>query len=180
MSPKKALKYMKTTILDALVFSKDDSTKVGAKIISEDNEPLAMGYNGFPRGINDNVEKRKQRPIKYKWSEHAERNAIYNTSANLKGSTMIVTDMPCCDCARAIVQKKIKTVITLDPSPDMKLRWSEDFEITQEMFAEAGVELIVLPYTKAQLMQELMLEIGQFIDHENNKNNAVLLGAPSP
>lgn len=35
--------------------SKDPSTQVGACIVSEDNKILSVGYNGFPKGISDDV-----------------------------------------------------------------------------------------------------------------------------
>ena len=58
--------------------SKDDSTHLGAVIVSQDNEIRSFGYNGLARGINDDVVERQERPEKYFWFEHAERNAIYN------------------------------------------------------------------------------------------------------
>ena len=61
-------------------WSKDTSTKVGCVIIGPDKEIRSTGYNGFPRGVDDTIAKRKERPAKYKFTEHAERNAIYNAS----------------------------------------------------------------------------------------------------
>ena len=86
-------------------WSKDRSTRVGAVIIGEDKTPGPYGFNGFPRFVDDDRESRHERPEKYKWTEHAERNAIYNAArigVPLKGCTMYVTHMPCADCARAI------------------------------------------------------------------------------
>jgi dCMP deaminase len=60
--------------------SKDRSRKVGCVIVGPDNEVRSVGYNGFPRGIADHIEWRHERPAKYKWTEHAERNAIYNSA----------------------------------------------------------------------------------------------------
>ena len=60
--------------------SKDIKTKIGAVIVGKDNEILSTGYNSFPRGLNDNVVQRQERPEKYFWFEHAERNAIYNAA----------------------------------------------------------------------------------------------------
>ena len=58
--------------------SKDRSTKVGAIIVGPDQGVRSTGFNGFPRGVNDNVDARHERPAKYLYTEHAERNAIYN------------------------------------------------------------------------------------------------------
>jgi len=57
-------------------WSKDRSTKVGVVIVGPENEVRALGYNGFPRGIDDDAPDRHERPEKYLWVEHAERNAI--------------------------------------------------------------------------------------------------------
>ena len=84
--------------------SKDKKTKIGAVIVGKDNEIVSTGYNSFPRGIDDNVAERQERPEKYFWFEHAERNAIYNAArigVSTKGCTMFLTcDIPCADCAR--------------------------------------------------------------------------------
>ena len=60
--------------------SKDQSTQIGAVIVGEDNEVLSTGYNSFPRGMDDSKQERQERPEKYFWFEHAERNAIYNAA----------------------------------------------------------------------------------------------------
>ena len=60
--------------------SKDNNTKIGVVIVGKDNEIVSTGYNSFPRGIDDSVEERQEKPEKYFWFEHAERNAIYNAA----------------------------------------------------------------------------------------------------
>ena len=45
--------------------SKDNSTQIGAVIVGEDNEVLSTGYNSFPRGMDDTVSERQERPEKY-------------------------------------------------------------------------------------------------------------------
>ena len=60
--------------------SKDQRTQIGAVIVGQDKEIVSTGFNSFPRGINDFVEERQQRPEKYFWMEHAERNALYNAA----------------------------------------------------------------------------------------------------
>ena len=94
--------------------SKDESTQIGAVIVGDDNEILSTGYNSFPRGLNDNKPERQEKPEKYFWFEHAERNAIYNAArvgTPLVNSTIYLTSgLPCCDCARGIINAGIKTV----------------------------------------------------------------------
>lgn len=125
-------------------WSKDKSTQTSAVIIDpESNSILSIGYNGFPRGVNDQVDERYERPLKYKYTEHAERNAIYNAARNgikLKGSVMYLQWYPCCDCARAIIQSGISTLICGKPNFEDE-RWGEDFKITEVLLKEGGVRV---------------------------------------
>ena len=70
--------------------SKDRSTKVGAMAVNWDSKAvLGFGYNGFPRGVNDDLDERHARPAKYGYTEHAERNLCYNSARHgiaLEGS----------------------------------------------------------------------------------------------
>lgn len=125
-------------------WSKDNSTKVGAVAVNDDYRVLSIGYNGFPQGVNDNIPERKERPLKYDYTEHAERNLIYTAASEgitLRNSTIVTTLFPCPDCARGIIQSKIKRVIT--PKPNYNhITYGEKFKISQEMFDESGVEII--------------------------------------
>jgi dCMP deaminase len=98
---------------DIAVKSKDKSTKVGAVFHDEyESYPLTFGYNGMPRGLNDNHPERNERPEKYLWTEHAERNALYNLAFNyLETSVAVMTHFPTMEDARAIVSSGIKKVI---------------------------------------------------------------------
>lgn len=127
-------------------WSKDRSTKVGCVIVGNANQVLALGYNGFPRGIDDYVPDRHERPAKYKWTEHAERNAIYNaarTGTNLTGAVLYVPWFPCVDCARGIVQAGIIRVGTTPPEYEQSFmaRWGEDLKVSYDLMTEAGVEV---------------------------------------
>lgn len=125
------------------VRSKDRSTKVGCVIVGTDNAVRSTGYNSFPTGIDDNLEERHERPAKYKWTEHAERNAIYNAArvgTALAGCRMYLPWFPCMDCARAVAQSGIRKIVCEEP--DLKdVRWGADFEMASRLFLEAGVEV---------------------------------------
>lgn len=126
-------------------WSKDDSTKVGCVIIGPDKEVRSMGYNGFPRGVDDTIQARKIRPTKYDFTEHAERNAIYNAGlygASVKGCSLYVTLPPCADCARGIIQSGISEIIYLDMPKDDSQKiagWRDKLNVSFEMFDEAGI-----------------------------------------
>lgn len=120
--------------------SKDRSTRVGCVIVGKYNIPLAMGFNGIPRGCNDDVEERHTRPNKYFWLEHGERNAIYNAARlghALDGAKLYIPAPPCADCSRAIIQVGIVEVICA--SIDVPIRFHDSCETSIQMLNEAGV-----------------------------------------
>jgi len=93
--------------------SKDKSSQVGAVIV-KDRSILTTGYNGFPRGCNDQIQERHDRPMKYIWTIHSEENAIFNAArmgSSVEGATIYVTHGPCSECAKAIVQSGIVEVV---------------------------------------------------------------------
>ena len=97
--------------------SKDPSTQVGSCIVSEDNKILSMGYNGFPRGCADDEfpwerEREDMLETKYPFVVHSELNAILNyRGGSLEGAKIYVSLFPCNECAKAIIQAGIRTVI---------------------------------------------------------------------
>lgn len=122
-------------------WSKDPSTKVGCVVVGEDREVRSTGFNGFPRGIEDTVERLNNREMKYPMICHAEENAIMHAARigiSLKGCTAYVTWPPCSRCARSLIQAGILEVVYPDDS-EIPERWQEDFEIATSMFNESGV-----------------------------------------
>lgn len=120
--------------------SKDPSTKVGAAIAGPSGEIRSLGFNGFPRRVDDSPYVRYQRPEKYLWTEHAERNAIYNAARAgiaLQDCDIYVTHPPCVDCVRAIIQTGIRNIHyraqTLSP------HWDDHTPIAEAMLKESGV-----------------------------------------
>jgi len=124
-------------------WSKDQSRKTSAVIVDDRNVLVSIGWNGFPRGLDDDAMERHTRPAKYAWTEHAERNAIYNAAANghkLRGCTMFMPWYPCADCARAIIQSGISVVVCVEPDWN-DANWGGDFAIVKVMMTEAGVNV---------------------------------------
>lgn len=126
--------------------SKDTSTKCGCVIVGPNNEVRAIGFNGLPRGCIDYFAYRDERPAKYSYYEHAERNAIYNAArigTSLDNCKIYVTGFPCCDCARAIIQVGIKEVIIpeIDIQPGFKDRWAESIRVSKELFQETNITI---------------------------------------
>ena len=135
--------------------SKDRSTKVGALIVNQHNEVINTGFNGFPRGINDDNEAYHLRPAKYDYTEHAERNAIYQAAAGrggTRGCRMFLGFNPiraiCTGCARGIIQAGIIEVI----GPyNVKFagkgaQWEHDCNVAHHMLKDAGIKLRTVPW----------------------------------
>ena len=96
--------------------SKDPHSQVGACIVSEDNKILSMGYNGFPKGCSDDEFPwgREGDPLdtKYLYVTHSELNAILNyRGGSLEGAKLYVSLFPCNECAKAIIQAGIRTIV---------------------------------------------------------------------
>ncbi|NBP65664.1 MAG: CMP deaminase [Bacteroidetes bacterium] len=147
MNKEKAVKYYQFVSNFGELFSKDESTKVGAAFLAPDSlEIRSMGYNGFARGVNECDSERWKRPTKYLYINHAEENAIINAARNgtpLNGSICVVSHFPCARCARMIIQSGTKTVITKQPDMNCQ-RWGEEYAISKIMFNETGVETIFI------------------------------------
>lgn len=110
--------FMGLAVLSALR-SKDPSTQVGACIVDNDKKIVSVGYNGMPRGVNDDLVPwghGEGIDSKYLFVCHAEFNAILNNRQGtaLKDCTCYVTLFPCNECAKAIVQVGIKEVVYLE------------------------------------------------------------------
>ena len=107
--------FMGVAILSGMR-SKDPSTQVGSCIVSEDNKILSMGYNGLPKGCSDDEFPwgREGDPLdnKYFYVAHSELNAILNyRGGSLEGAKIYVLLFPCNECAKAIIQSGIKTIV---------------------------------------------------------------------
>lgn len=127
--------------------SKDPSTKIGAVIVGPNKEVRSTGYNDFPRGVNDEGKGRRKRPVKYLFTEHAERNSIYNAArmgTSTDGCVIYVSKRPpCADCARAIIQAGIVEVVTesFEHRSRPEMDWEMNTSAAMQMLKEAGVKV---------------------------------------
>jgi dCMP deaminase len=118
-------------------WSQDPSTQVGAVIATRDNRILSLGYNGFPRGVEDNKSRYEDRPLKLKLVCHAERNALDNAHFDVGGATLYSTLFTCNECAKSVIQRGIRKVVS--PTPVMEnnvFNWEEALL----MYNEAGIK----------------------------------------
>ncbi len=126
-------------------WTEDRNFKVGAVIVGPDLEIRSTGFNGFPRGVKDDVESRYDRSSgeKFFWFEHGERNAIYNAArmgVSINGCTLYVNRYPCADCARAIIQSGIARVVC-PPKPRNDGALDHSFDVSEVMFSETSMSI---------------------------------------
>jgi len=117
-------------------WSKYRGRHVGAVIVDDRHTIVSMGYNGAPRGCDDEDDEIYKPDVKYLYAEHAERNAIYNAARSLIGCTMYIMWFPCADCARAIIQSGIRKIVAKRPDwgdPD----WGHHFRAALHMLETA-------------------------------------------
>ena len=121
--------------------SNDLSRKTGCVIVNTaTDDVIALGYNEFPTGVVDRIE-RRQRPAKYAFTEHAERRAIYacaKVGVSLQGCTVYLNWYPCADCARALVAVGSKRLVCYEPD------WAEErygFVDARTILEEGGVDV---------------------------------------
>ena len=141
--------FIRLAWVTGLNLSKDPRTKVGAVIVSEDTRQVSIGYNGFPRHLNEAPE-RWEKPLKYEYVIHAELNAIMNCPFDTKGCTLYCTHQPCHRCLEHLVNAGIKRVVynRIYRSLTHKEIWSEVALLFEEVIQidDERVESIIKAY----------------------------------
>ena len=110
--------------------------KVGALIV-KDKMIISDGYNGTPAGF-ENVSEDENHLTK-PYVLHAEANAITKIARsgnNSEGATLYVTDAPCIECSKLIIQSGIKKVF-----------YARQYRLTDgiDLLQRAGIEVHYLP-----------------------------------
>lgn len=135
--------------------SKDRSTKVGCVLVGSDNRLISSGWNGFPEGVDDDVDERHDRPQKYEWTVHAEMNAVINAARKghaTDGATMYLNwePYPCGRCMASLRNAGIVRLVGPNrPFGGKGSGCSSAYTvgpITQAIIDETGIEVIVVDY----------------------------------
>lgn len=126
--------------------------QVGAVIV-KDNQVLATGYNGAPKGLpnccdlNECLRETLHVPSGQRHelcrAVHAENNAITQCAVNgvsCKGGTLYVTDSPCVMCLKQIINAGIVKIVAKKIYPD---------DMSREMLEQSGIEFIL--YNNAKI-----------------------------
>lgn len=127
--------------------SKDPSTQVGACIVSSDNTVVGIGYNGLPRGCEDDEfpwgRDGEFLDTKYPFVVHAELNAILNSHSDLRGCSIYVSLFPCNECAKAIIQSGISKIIYESD----KYNNTDSVIASKKMLESANITLVKMPFS---------------------------------
>lgn len=133
--------------LQVASWSKDPSTQVGAVLVDLGRRIIGVGYNGFPRGCNDDKALYADREVKYKRVVHAEVNAILNAITAPAGAILYCTHHPCSACTAQLIQAGIERVVFIR-NPDFDNRYRADQLEAQQLLKEAGID-----YSMTQQLQ---------------------------
>lgn len=129
-------------------WSKDPSTQVGAVLVRPDRTVESLGFNGFPRGMNDDPERYADRDTKYKYIVHGEMNAILSAS-DTKGCTLYLWPFLSCErCAVHVIQAGITRVVC--PENDNP-RWADALAVSARMFEESMLDVTTYPKSMVTL-----------------------------
>lgn len=110
--------------------------KVGALIV-KDKMIISDGYNGTPAGFENVCE--DENHLTKPYVLHAKANAITKIARsgnNSEGATLYVTDAPCIECSKLIIQSGIKKVF-----------YARQYRLTDgiDLLQRAGIEVHYLP-----------------------------------
>jgi dCMP deaminase len=123
--------------------SKDPKTKIGAVLV-HNNEPVAICYNGFPKGVKDNPDRYNDRELKRKMVCHAEENTTYlaaKRGVSTVGSTLYTQGIPCSECTKGLINAEISKIIVHKQWPNLihSPEWVNSIELSKLMLNEAGI-----------------------------------------
>jgi len=124
-------------------WSKDPSTQTGAVIVRPNGSVASVGFNGFPKGMNDSPELYADREKKYSRTVHCEINAQIFAREDLTGCSLYTWPFASCDrCAVQMIQCGIQRFVFPEMPPEKAIRWKEIMEVAEGYMLEAGREVV--------------------------------------
>jgi dCMP deaminase len=124
-------------------WSKDPKAKVGAVIVDAQGQIAGVGYNGFPKLVEDSAERYGNVDTKLEMVVHAEENAILGAGVRARGASIYVFGKPvCARCAGTIIQAGVKRVIARGPAKGTKSKWDKSGQIARKMLGEAKIKFL--------------------------------------
>jgi dCMP deaminase len=138
-------------------WSKDPQAAVGAVIVDEHKDRvIALGFNGFPAGVEDSAERLIDPELKNEMVVHAEQNALLFAGRMAKGCSIYIVGKPvCARCAVLIIQAGITRVVARAPLDGTTSKWEKSGKTSIEMFDEADVTFIdSSKYDKGRILRD--------------------------
>jgi dCMP deaminase len=124
----------------AAEWSKDPKAKVGAVIVDTQGQVAGVGYNGFPKLVEDSAERYSDVETKLEMVVHAEENAILGAGVRARGGTAYVFGKPvCARCAGSLIQAGIARVIAMEAQDGTDSKWDRSGKLGRQMLDEAKV-----------------------------------------
>ena len=110
--------------------------QVGALIV-KNKMIISDGYNGTPSGFENICE--DENNVTKPYVLHAEANAITKiarSNNNSDGATLYVTDSPCIECSKLIIQAGIQRVV-----------YAREYRLSDgiDLLKRAGISVVFLP-----------------------------------
>lgn len=135
-------RFLDVAIL-AANWSKDPNAKVGAVIVDAQGQIAGVGYNGFPKLVEDSAERYGNADTKLEMVVHAEENAILGAGVRARNGSIFVFGKPiCARCAGTIIQAGVKRVVAQEPKKGTDSKWDKSGQIARKMLDEAKIEFV--------------------------------------
>jgi len=129
----------------AAQWSKDPNAQVGAVIVDAQGQIAGVGYNGFPKLVEDSAERYGDVETKLEMVVHAEENAVLGAGVRARGGSIYVFGKPiCARCAGTIIQSGVTRVVAQEPKRGTKSKWDKSGKIAREMLGEAHIEFVAI------------------------------------
>ena len=121
-------------------WSKDPSTQTGAVIVDRDRRVVSVGYNGMPKGIEDEERYLTDRKVKYATIIHCEHNALIFAKRSIEGCTLYTWPFgSCAHCTSMFIQAGVYRFVFPDMPERLKERWKDNFKLAERLAEEAGI-----------------------------------------
>ncbi|MGT2501163.1 deoxycytidylate deaminase [Bradyrhizobium guangxiense] len=127
----------------AAQWSKDPNAQVGAVIVDAQGQVAGVGYNGFPKMVEDSAERYGDVDTKLEMVVHAEENAILGAGVRARGGSIFVFGKPiCARCAGSIIQSGVIRAVAQLPRQDTDSKWDRSGHIARQMLDEAKIDFV--------------------------------------
>ncbi len=127
----------------AAKWSKDRRAQVGAVVVDAQGQIAGVGYNGFPKLVEDSAERYRDTDTKLEMVVHAEENALLGAGMRARGGSLYVFGKPiCARCAGSLIQSGITRVVAEKPKKGTDSKWDKSGKFALQMLKEAKIKFV--------------------------------------